>query len=192
MSPAIIEAAAKKNIGIIARGYMSAVDYRLTDKPIFIDKLPENFLYLGFIAKAFPDAHIIHLKRNPLDSCFAMYKQSFFKFAYTLESLGKYYVAYNRLRCYWEKVLKDRVIEVVYEELVSDQEGQIRSLLDKLGLDFEQACLDFDQNTAPSATASAVQVREKAHTRSVKKWKRFASELQPLQRYLENAGISMD
>ena len=191
MSPVIIGAAAKKNIGGIARGYMAAVDYRLSDKPIFIDKLPENFLYLGFIAKAFPDAHIIHLRRNPMDSCFAMYKQSFFKFAYTLESLGKYYVAYNRLRSHWEDVLQDRVIEVEYEALVSDQEGQIRSLLDKLGLDFEQACLDFDQNKAPSATASAVQVREKAHTRSVEKWKRFAGELQPLKSYLENAGISV-
>jgi len=192
MNPAIIGAAAKKNIEIIARGYLAAVEYRLTDKPVFIDKLPENFLYLGFIAKAFPDAHIIHLRRNPMDSCFAMYKQSFFKFAYTLESLGKYYVAYNRLRSHWEEVLKDRVIEVEYEALVSDQEGQLRRLLDKLGLDFEQACLDFDQNEAPSATASAVQVREKAHTRSVEKWKRFASELRPLQIYLENAGISVD
>lgn len=192
MSPEIIEAAAKKNIGLIARGYMSAIDYRLGDKPIFIDKLPENFLYLGFIARAFPDSHIIHLRRNPMDSCFAMYKQSFFKYAYTLESLGRYYVAYDRLRCHWQEVLKDRVIEVEYESLVADQQGQIRSLLEKLGLEFEQACLDFDQNETPSATASAVQVREKAHTRSVHKWKKFATELKPLKDHLENSGICVD
>jgi hypothetical protein len=192
MSPEIIGAAAKKDIGLIARGYLAAVDYRLTDRPIFIDKLPENFLYLGFIAKAFPDARFIHLKRNPMDSCFAMYKQSFFKFAYTLESLGKYYVAYDRLRHHWEEVLKDRLIEVEYESLVADQDNQIRSLLDKLGLDFEQACLDFDQNEAPSATASSVQVREKAHTRSVGRWKKFAVELQPLKDHLTDAGISVD
>jgi len=192
MSPAIIRAAAKKNVGLIANGYMDAVHYRLTDRPIFIDKLPENFLYLGFIAKAFPDARIIHLRRNPMDSCFAMYKQSFFKFAYTLESLGRYYVAYDRLRRHWEEVLEDRLIEVEYESLVTDQEGQILGLLDKLGLDFEQTCLDFEQNEAPSATASAVQVREKAHTRSVQKWKRFADELRPLKDYLENAGICVD
>jgi tetratricopeptide (TPR) repeat protein len=192
MSPAIIETAAKKDIRLIARGYLAAVDYRLSDRPIFIDKLPENFLYLGFIAKAFPDARIIHLKRNPMDSCFAMYKQSFFKFAYELESLGKYYVAYDRLRHHWEKVLKDRLIEVEYESLVADQENQIRSLLDKLDLDFEQACLDFDQNEAPSATASSVQVREKVHTRSVGKWEKFAIELQPLKDHLTGAGISVD
>lgn len=127
-----------------------------------------------------------------MDSCFAMYKQSFFKYAYSLESLGRYYVAYDRLCRHWQEVLGDRVIEIEYESLVADQEGQIRGLLDKLGLDFEQACLDFDQNEAPSATASAVQVREKAHTRSVEKWKRFATELQALQDYLEDAGIRID
>ena len=171
---------------------MNAVNYKLSDKPFFIEKLPENYLYLGFIAKAFPDARIIHLRRNPMDSCFAMYKQSFFKYAYTLENLGKYYVAYDRLCRHWQEILKDRVIEVEYESLVADQEGQIRSLLEKLGLDYEQACLDFDQNKTPSATASAVQVREKAHTRSVHKWKKFATELQPLKGYLEHSGICVD
>lgn len=189
MSPAIIEAAANKPIRLIAEAYMNAVSYKLSDRPFFIEKFPENYLYLGFIAKAFPDARIIHLRRNPMDSCFAMYKQSFFKYAYTLENLGRYYVAYDRLSRHWQEVLKDRVIEVEYESLVSDQEGQIRNLLEKLGLDFEQACLDFDQNETPSATASAVQVREKAHTRSVHKWKKFATGLQPLKEHLENSGI---
>ena len=192
MNPAIIEAAAKKDIRRIARGYLNAVDYRLSDRPIFIDKLPENFLYLGFIAKAFPDAKMIHLRRNPMDSCFALYKQSFFKFAYTLENLGRYYVAYDRLRSHWEEVLKDRLIEVEYESLVADHEGQTRILLDKLGLDFEQACLDFDQNKTPSGTASSVQVREKAHTRSVNKWKKFERQLQPLKDQLEEAGVSVE
>jgi len=192
MSPAIIEAAAKKDIGRIAQGYLNAVDYRLSDRPIFIDKLPENFLYLGFIAKAFPDAKMIHLRRNPMDSCFALYKQSFFKFAYTLENLSRYYIAYDRLRSHWEEVLKDRLIEVEYESLVADHEGQTRLLLDKLGLDFEQACLDFDQNKTPSASASSVQVREKAHTRSVNKWKMFERQLQPLKDYFDEAGISIE
>ncbi len=192
MSPAIIEAAAKKDIGRIAKGYLNAVDYRLSDRPIFIDKLPENFLYLGFIAKAFPDAKMIHLRRDPMDSCFALYKQSFFKFAYTLENLGKYYVAYDRLRSHWEEVLKDRLIEVEYESLVADHEGQTRILPDKLRPAFEQACLDFDQNKTPSATASSVQVREKAHTRSVNKWKKFETQLQPLKDHLEEAGIAID
>ena len=191
MSPAIIEAAAEKDIGLIANGYMQAVDYRLSDRPMFIDKLPENFLYLGFIAKAFPEAYMIHLRRNPMDACFAMYKQSFFKFAYTLENLCRYYVAYDRLRDHWRKVLKNRLIEVEYESLVNDQENQTRILLDKLGLEFEEACLNFEQNKTASGTASAVQVREKMHKRSVKKWKRFEQQLAPLKEHLESEGIDL-
>tara|TARA_Y100000310_G_scaffold323672_3_gene384426 strand:- start:5422 stop:7032 length:1611 start_codon:yes stop_codon:yes gene_type:complete len=189
MNPAIIAAAATKEIGLIAQKYLNAVDYRLGDKPIFIDKLPENFIYIGFIAKAFPDAHMIHLRRNPMDACFAMYKQSFFKYAYTLENLGRYYVAFDRLRRHWQHVLEDRLIEVEYESMVAGQEAETRILLGKLGLEFEQACIDFEQNVAPSATASSVQVREKVHSRSVGNWKHFEGELQPLRSHLENSGI---
>jgi len=162
---------------------------------MFIDKLPFNFLFLGFIAKAWPDAKIIHLVRNPMDSCFSMYKQVFtwaYKFSYSLEGLGQYYVAYDRLRNHWRALLGNRMIEVEYEALVADQETQTRILLDKLGLEFEQACLEFDRNEAPSATASSVQVREKVHTRSVNKWTYFARHLQALREHLEGAGIRVD
>lgn len=192
MNPSIIEAAAEKDSALIAKGYLNAVDYKLGDKPIFIDKLPENLLYLGFIARAFPNARMIHVMRNPMDVCFAMYKQSFFKFAYSLENLGRYYVASDRLHRHWQEVLKDRLIEIEYESLVADQEVQTRILLDKLGLDFEQACLDFEQNEAPSATASSVQVREKVHSRSVNNWKHFEQQLQPLKNHLEKSGISIE
>lgn len=192
MNAAMIGAAAKRDMALLANGYLNAVDYRLGGKPMFIDKFPENHLYLGFIAKAFPSGKMIHLRRNPMDSCFAMYKQSFFKYAYTLESLGRYYVAYDRLRKHWGEVLKNRLIDVEYESLVVDQEGQTRILLDRLGLDFEPACLNFDQNRTPSATASSVQVREKVHTRSVNKWKHFEKPLQPLKDHLDQAGISVD
>jgi tetratricopeptide (TPR) repeat protein len=195
MNPAMAEAAAKADMSLIAKGYMDKLNYRLGDEPLFIDKLPFNFLFLGYIARAWPDARIIHLGRNPMDACFSMYKQIFtwaYKFSYSLEGLGRYYVAYDRMRQHWREILKDRMIEVEYESLVTDHEGETRSLLDKLGLDFEQACLDFDQNKAPSATASSVQIREKAHTRSVNKWKKFEKQLQPLKDHLVAAGISVD
>jgi hypothetical protein len=130
-----------------------------------------------------------------MDACFSMYKQVFtwaYKFSYSLEGLGQYYVAYDRLRNHWRNVLKDRLIEVEYESLVSDTENQTRLLLDKLGLDFEESCLNFEQNTAPSATASSVQIREKVHNNSVNKWERFAEELQPLKEHLEAANIKFD
>lgn len=191
MSPRMIEAAAREDIRKIADGYLDAVAYRLSGKPLFIDKYPFNFLYLGFIARAFPAARIVHLRRHPMDACFAMYKQSFFRFAYTLEDLADYYAAYDRLSRHWRERLGDRIIEVQYESLVADPEGQIRALLERLGLDFEQDCLDFHLSEAPSATASAVQVREKAHTRSVARWRKFEQHLQPLKMRLEAAGIPL-
>jgi len=126
-----------------------------------------------------------------MDACFAMYKQSFFRYAYTLDDLGRYYVAYNHLLNHWRETLGDRLIEVEYELLVADQEGPTRELLEKLGLDFEEACLNFDQNVTASNTASTVQIREKIHTRSVNRWKQFAEHLQPLKSYLEDAGIEV-
>jgi tetratricopeptide (TPR) repeat protein len=192
VSPAIIEAAARRDIRQIAGGYLESVGYKLSDMPMFIEKLPENFLYLGFIAKAFPHARIILLKRNPMDTCFAMYKQSFFRYAYTLDDLGRYYVAYNRLHEHWAKVLKNRLIEIDYENLVTDQEGQTRKLLERIGIDFEVECLNFERNKAASNTASTVQIREKIHTRSVDRWRCFEKHLRPLKCHLENAGINID
>jgi hypothetical protein len=124
-----------------------------------------------------------------------MYKQVFtwaYKFSYSLDGLGQYFVAYDRLINHWRELLKDRLIEVEYESLVTDQENQTRILLDKLGLKFEQACIDFDKNKSPIATASSVQVREKVHTKSVNKWARFANQLQPLREHLESAGIKIE
>lgn len=195
MNAQMVQALADKDTGKIARGYLDAVRYKLGDKPMFIDKLPFNFLHLGFIARAFPDARIVHLRRNPMDACFAMYKQVFtfaYKFSYTLEGLGQYYVAYERLRRHWQEVLGSRFIEVEYESLVSDQEAQTRTLLSSLGLGFEPACLEFEKNTAPSATASSVQVREKIHSRSVRRWTHFSAHLQPLREHLERAGIAVE
>jgi tetratricopeptide (TPR) repeat protein len=194
MTAEMIEALVNSDPEAIAKDYIDNVNYRLAKEPFFIDKLPFNFLFLGFIAKAWPDARIVHLGRNPMDACFSMYKQIFtwaYKFSYSLDGLGQYYVAYDRLRNHWREVLQDRLIEVEYESLVSDTENQTRLLLEKLGLDFEQSCLDFDKNKAPSATASSVQVREKTHARSVNKWQRFSDQLNPLKEYLENAGIDV-
>jgi hypothetical protein len=121
-----------------------------------------------------------------------MYKQSFFRYSYSLDDLGRYYVAYERLRQHWNEVLGDRIVELGYEALVTNQEQETRRLLDRLGLDFEPACLDFDRNVTAVATASAVQVREKMHAGSVDKWKRFAGHLHPLREQLESAGITVD
>ncbi len=191
ITPMQIKAAAKRDPAAIAKEFVTAVQHRVGDTPYFVEKLPENVLYLGFVAKSWPDAKIVHLRRHPMDACFAMYKQSYFRFAYSLEDLAEYYLAYDRLSRHWHDVLGARMVEVHYEDLVSDQETQTRRLLDRLGLEFEEACLHFDRNVAPVATASSVQVREKVHTRSVEKWKKFAAQLQPLKERLQAGGVEI-
>lgn len=191
----IVTAVAQTEIEDIARGYLDSVAYRLGEEPFFIDKLPLNFLFVGFIAKAWPEARIVHLRRSPMDACFSMYKQIFtwaYKFSYSLDMLADYYIAYDRLTKHWQELLGERLIEVRYEELVDNQDAQTRSLLKKLALPFEEACLNFDENSAPSTTASSVQIREKVYTGSINKWYRFREHLEPLRRRLSDAGIAVD
>ena len=193
MTPAMIESVAGKDISLVREGYLNTIRYRLKESPIFIDKLPFNVLYLGFIAKAWPDKPIILMKRKPMDACFSMYKQLFtwaYKYSYSLDALGRYYIAYHRLCEHWRELLGSQLVEIQYEDLVSEQEVQTRRLLGGLGLEFEEACLSFEKNTAPTATASSVQVREKVHTGSVERWKRYKQQLEPLRMQLEAAGIA--
>jgi hypothetical protein len=195
MTPEMIEMTAGLDIDVIGDGYLEMLDYRLGDEPMFVDKLPFNVFYMGYIAKAFPDARLILMQRNPMDSCFSMYKQVFtwaFKFSYSLDELGQFYVAYDRLVTHWKKTLGDRLIVLNYESLVSDQENQTRSLLDGAGLEFEEGCINFEQNMAATATASSAQVRQKIHTQSVDRWKNYRTELQALRDCLEAAGIAVE
>lgn len=187
----IVEHAARAPASLIAKEYLDSVSYRLGEKPFILDKLPENVLHLGFIAKAWPNARMIHVRRNPMDACFAMYKQSYFRFSYSLEDLARYYLAYDRLSGHWRKVLGGRMVECEYEDLVGNQDDATRRLLQGVGLPFEDACLDFEQNVSPIATASSVQVRERAHTRSVGKWRKFARQLEPLRAQLEAGGVTL-
>lgn len=187
----LIRAGASASHAAFRREYLRAIRHRLGSEPLFIEKFPENFLYLGFIARAWPDAGLVYLQRHPMDTCFAMYKQSYFRYAYSLENVGRYFVAHRRLLEHWRAVLGKRLVEVRYESLVADQERETRALLAKLGLRFEPACLEFERHAGPSATASAVQVREKMHARSVNRWRHFESHLQPLRRMLEDAGIEI-
>lgn len=191
IGPEHIRAAARSDMGGFARDYLEATSYLLSGATLFIEKYTYNFLHLGLIAAAFPNAPIIHLRRHPMDASFAMYKQPYFRFAYTQEDLGRFYVAYRKLMDHWRQLLGPRLIEVDYESLVANQESETRRILTALGLTFEQATLEFDRNAAPSATASSVQVREKVHTRSVGRWRQFASHLAPLEKFLSENGIDL-
>lgn len=149
-----------------------------------IDKNPVNFLYLGLIARALPAARIIHVRRDPMDVCYAMYKTLFrmaYPFSYDLSDLARYHHAYERLMNHWRAMLPGSFLDVSYEALIADQERVTRGLLEFCGLPWEEGCLHFERNEAPCLTASAAQVRQPLYSSSVGQWRRYASELEPLR-----------
>ncbi|MES2074094.1 MAG: sulfotransferase [Pseudomonadota bacterium] len=157
-----------------------------------VNKLPENYLYLGLIRLALPGARIIHLRRHPLDSCYAMYKTLFrmgYPFSYSLEDLGRYYLAYHGLIEHWRTVMPGAFLDIDYEELVRSQEATSRRMVDFCGLSWEDGCLDFHRNASPSATASAAQVRRPVYQSSVQRWRAYSKQLAPLAQYLTAHGI---
>ncbi len=188
----IIRRAAKQSSAEILSDYMSAIGYRRSGCPYFVEKLPLNFLNIGFILKAMPEAKVLILDRKPMDACYAMFKQPYFRFSYDLTWLAEYYLAFDKLRKHWDAIAGDRIIAVSYEALVHNPEDEIRSMISKLGLDFQASCLDFHLSTAASATASFAQIRRRAHTGSVNKWTNLRDYLQPLTRTLEAAGLDVE
>ena len=161
-----------------------------------IDKTPVNFLYLGLIVAALPNARIIHLRRNPMDACYAMYKTLFrmaYPFSYDLGDLVRYWVGYDRLMRHWRRLLPgSQFIEIAYEDLVADQEGVSRQLIEFVGLPWQDECLAFERNPEPSLTASAAQVRQPIYSSSVALWRRYENELAPLRAAFEAAGVAIE
>jgi len=191
---ALIERSARLDFAELGRDYLASVAGRGPTSAMFIDKTPWNFLYLGLIALALPGARIIHVRRHPMDSCFALYKTLFrggAPYSYDLQDLARYYLAYDRLMQHWRAVLGGRCFELDYEQLVGAQHAMTRQLLEYCGLGFEAQCLDFHENKAPAATASAAQVREPLHARSVQNWKHYRSQLAPLASALRAGGIEV-
>ncbi|WP_189400748.1 tetratricopeptide repeat-containing sulfotransferase family protein [Arenicella chitinivorans] len=182
---------AETSLREVAKTYSDLVRYRLDGAQYFVDKYPLNFKNLGFICAAFPNAKIVLLDRHPMDACFALFKQPYFNFAYRLDHLADYYLAYDRLRRHWLASLGERITSVNYEALVTEPQREIARLLDKLELPIEQACFDFHTNQSASATASSVQVREAMHRRSVQKWVNWERQLAPLSASLLAAGVSV-
>lgn len=192
VNAAVMRAAASLAPQRLAAVYWHASDYLAGDGRYRTDKLPSNTYYLGLIAKAFPRGKIVHVQREPMDACFAIYKQLFagaYPFSYDLSELAHYYSNYHRLMNHWRVVLGERLIEVKYEQLVAEPEAEIRALLDKLELPFEPGCVSFYARKHTVATASAVQVREKPHSRSVGRWRHFESLMAPLRDELARQGI---
>ncbi len=183
---------AQINPAALGQAYIRAAAPMRTGKPRFIDKLPRNFLYLPLIARALPKARIIHLTRDPLDACFASYKQLFaeaYPHSYDQAEMARHFIRYASLMDHWRAAMPAGFLDVSYERLVADTEAQTRRIVAFLGLSWEDACLRFHELDAPVATASAVQVREAAHARSIGRAARYGERLAPMRQILAAAGL---
>ncbi len=191
----LIEKSVRINFQQLADKYTQATRGYDQNEACLIDKTPLNFLYLGLIKKAFPQAKIIHITRHPMDACYAIYKTLFrmgYPFSYSLDDIGRYYIAYTQLMQHWQKQLDRPFFALKYEDLVKNTEETSKKLLHYCQLKWTPQVLTMHKNNTPTATASAVQVRQNIYTTSVGKWKNYAKHLQQLKSQLEQAGINCD
>jgi len=167
----------------LGESYLERTRRHRSGLPFFTDKNPNNFPSVGLIHLMLPQAKIIDARRHPLDSSFGSFKQHFAHgqtFSYDLVEIGEYFLEYRRMLRHWQAVLPGRVLEVRYEDLVRDQEGQTRRLLAHCELPWEDACLRFYETERPVRTASSEQVRQPIYSSSVNHWRHFRQELAPL------------
>jgi len=190
--PDLLRASLQMDFAELGRNYLKAVQPLAGGRKYFIDKLPFNFRYCGLIHQALPNAKIVHLTRDPLDTCYAVFKTLFinaYHYSYQLDELAQFYVAYRRTMAHWHAVMPGVICDVNYEDLVADPPAQCRRLLDWCGLPWQDDVLDFHRSRVASTTASAAQVRKPIYTSSVQKWRNFAQQLQPVVRRLAAAGL---
>ena len=195
----LVMASAHIDFKTLGADYLRRVQPRLPPRAApwlrFTDKLPLNYLYCGLIARALPDARIVHVTRHPLAVCHAMYKVLFdqgYPFSYDLGEIADYYIGYRRLMAHWQTRLPGRIHEVAYEDLVAEPARESRALVQAVGLGWQDRCLQSHQNRAPVATASASQVRRPIYTSSVALWRRYEAQLAPVRSRLLAAGMPLD
>lgn len=164
--------------------YLKELDRHSRSAPRVVDKMPHNFMMLGFIALLFPRARIVHCRRDPMDNCVSIYTHRFNKahgYSTDMKILGLYYREYRRLMDHWRKVLPLQMFELQYEEMIADQEAMSRKLIDFAGLEWDDACLSFHETERTVRTLSRWQVRQPIYTSSVKRWKKYDEFLGPLK-----------
>ncbi|MBB5359865.1 tetratricopeptide (TPR) repeat protein [Rhodanobacter sp. ANJX3] len=165
------------------------------DETYFVDKLPHNFLYAGFIAKALPNAKIICVRRNPMDTCISNFRQLFdrststFDYSADLLDTGRYYLKFRQLMAHWQQAFPGRILEIHYEDLVNDLEATSRQMLEFCALPWDDTCLSFENNPAPVATFSSLQVRRPIYRSSLTRWKSYETQAEALKKLLVEAGV---
>ena len=183
--PAAVLKLGRDERGALGREYLKRAGVqRRTDRPYFIDKLPNNWLFVPFIQLILPNAKIIDARRHPLAGCFSNFRQQFARgqdFTYDLADLGRYYSDYVRLMAHIDALLPGRTHRVIYERMVEDTETEVRALLDFCGLGFEPECLEFHKTERAVRTASSEQVRRPIYREATDEWRAYEAHLGPLK-----------
>ena len=172
----------------IGQRYLAQTQWRAPGKQYFVDKLPINYLQLGFIRKALPQARILHMTRAPLDVCFSNYRAFFgegYAYSYDVNALASQYLDYRRLMQHWHSAMPGAILDVSYDALTRDTENVARTIFDFCDLPFEPTALAIDRNASASATLSAMQVREGIRRREGD-WQPYAAQLASLQAQIAN------
>jgi len=189
----VFQRAAAANPDVVAANY-ARLAHSGTNNNRIIEKLPMNYLYVGAVHHALPEAKILLVRRSPLDSCFAMYRTLFaegYPFSYDLEELGRYYAAYEQLMHHWRSCLGDRLYEIVYEDLVREPQRIGRTIAQYCGLAWSDAAIDIQKNSSVSLTASAAQVRRPIYGSSSGRWRHYRGHLEVLIATLQGHAVSL-
>lgn len=171
--------------------YLRQTQWRAQGHAYYLDKLPANIQMVAFIRRALPQAPILHMVRDPMDTCFSNFKAMFgnvASYSYDLQALAHYYRQYARLAQHWRDRFPGAVLDVSYGALARDPEGTLRRVLAHCGLALEEACLHPELNASPVATPSSAQVRESIHTRGLGQWRHYARQLEPLRQAIGEYG----
>ncbi|HAR32001.1 MAG TPA: sulfotransferase [Gammaproteobacteria bacterium] len=188
----LVTMAAAISPGELGRAYLEAVAPVRGGRARFIDKLPGNFVHVPHILAALPHARIVHVTRDPLDACFASFKQLFadaYPHSYDQVEQARHFVRYHALMAHWREQFPGRFFDLAYEEVTAAPAIAARRLLEYLDLPWNDACLDFHAQSGAVATASAVQVRQPVHVRSVDRARSFGAALDPMRAVLASAGL---
>ena len=178
------------DLKIIREEYLNSISSLQLKEGVFVDKMPLNFRYIGFILSAIPEAKIIHTTRSPFATCWSIYKHYFSSaghgWAYNLDDLAGFYAIYSNIMDFWHQTFPDKIYDLCYEDLTTNQEEETRKLLEYCELDWDENCLNFHTNKRAVKTASALQVRQKMYQGSSEAWKKHEEYLQPLIKALSS------
>ena len=173
-----------KNLFSMRKKYLDSFARLPTSADVITDKTPANFQYIGIILSMFPDAKIIHLKRDPRAICWSIYQTNWYengyRFSYNMDDLVTFYGLYSKLMDFWHNKFPEKIYDICYEDLTTNQEEETKKLLEYCELDWDDNCLNFHKNKRPVKTASSFQVKQKMYQGSSEAWKKYESHIQPL------------